>query len=103
MDLSARKVKQESKAIPKFFSVADITKLFDENPAALYAYVQTGLSKRAAVMGVHLAQLARMVGVPLLHDGTFYEELPAWSWVDPSRFKNIGPLLLKAKEAFSIR
>lgn len=95
--------KKESRAEPKYFSVEDIVEYFDDNPKALVDYVRTGLLKNIPILGVHLAQLARMVGVPLLHDGTFYEELPAWSWVDPSRFKNIDLLLLKAKEAFSIR
>lgn len=98
-----KRAKKESKAEPRFFSIEDITEFFDKNPAALYAYVQTGLSKRAAVMGVHFAQLAKMAGIPLLFDGQTYDTLPKWSWVEPNKFKNVNLLLHRAETMFPSR
>ena len=93
-------MKKLSKAIPEHFSIGDITKYFKKNPARLVEYVRTGLNKRVSVMGVHFAQLARMVGIPLLFDGQIYDTLPEWSWVEPNKFKNVGLLLLRAETMF---
>lgn len=93
-----------SRAEPKYFSIEDITAFFDENPARLVDYVKSGLPRKripgTSVMGIHLVQLARMVGFPLIFDGRTYDTLPEWSWIEPDKFKNINFILLKAEEMF---
>lgn len=99
--------KKESRAEPKYFSVADVCKYFEQNPARLVDYVKSGLPRKrtpgTSIRGVHIAQLGRMVGVPLLYDGESCETLPEWAWVEPNKFKNINFVLLKAEKLFPSR
>lgn len=92
--------KKDAKAEPKFFSIGDIVNEFNDNPTLLVDYIKMGLRKDVSVLGVHLAQLAGMIGVPLLFDGNTYGEFPDGSWVEPKRFKNISAVLLKAETVF---
>lgn len=92
--------KKESRAEPKYFSIEDITKYFDDNPRALVDYVKMGLLKEVSILGVHLTQLAGIVGIPLLFGGKTYERLPDWSWVEPKRFGNIYHVLNAADTVF---
>lgn len=93
-----------TKAVPKYFSIEDIVKYFDKNPDRLVEYVKSGLPRKGnsgtSIMGIHLAQLARMIGAPLLFDGQTYDALPRWSWVEPNKFKNINAVLSKAETFF---
>lgn len=82
-----------TKAIPKHFSIEDVINEFNDNPKALVDYVKTGLLKDVSILGVHLTQLAGMVGTPLLFEGKTYEKLPDGSWVEPKRFGNIYHVL----------
>lgn len=87
------------KVVRVFASVADVTRYFGRNPDRLVEYVRTGLARRTSIMGVHIAQLAREVGMPLIYNGRTYDTLPGWAWVDPNNFKNINLILLKADGA----
>lgn len=95
--------KKDSKAEPKFFSIGDIATHFDDNPTLLVDYIKMGLRKDVSVLGVHLAQLAGMIGAHLLFEGNTYGEFPDGAWVEPKRFKNISAVLLKAETVFPSR
>ena|SRR3989344_6511050 len=79
-------------AKPEFFSVEDVTKHFDRHPDKLVAYVETGLVKDVLVLGIHIAQLAKQVGIPLVARGNKYMTLPEMP-MKPNSFENINLIL----------
>lgn len=90
---------KESKAVPVFFSVEDITRSFDRDPTRLVGYVGMGFSKSVSIVGVHIAQLANKVGVPLKSGGAAYSALPA-NFYKPENFENMGTILTLAYRMF---
>lgn len=76
----------------RFFTVGDVMKHFDKEPAKLVAYVENGISKRVTVLGVHIAQLAKMVGIPVKIQGRAYTRLPE-QFFHTDHIDNIGDII----------
>lgn len=90
---------KDSKAKQMFFSVEDVTRFFNENPDRLVDYIEMGILRRVSIVGIHIAQLANKVGVPLKFGSYSYETLPR-TFIKPSSFDNIGPILSMARMMF---
>jgi hypothetical protein len=85
-------------------SVAAVSDLFQRNPQKLFAYIFPRNVKRKtyAVLGVHLVQLSKLVGIPLIDtDGNSYAELPA-VFVRPMRFATIAQIKSAASELLHV-
>jgi hypothetical protein len=85
-------------------SPKDVSRYFDVNPKALTAYVANGLPQgkkhpSPLVLGTHVAQLARKVGIPLECRDSTYESLPD-VFVNPLDFENIHKIITAAYSKF---
>ncbi len=89
----------------EFTSVLDVFKYFEQNPRNLIAYIETALEKGNqasefpkgnAVPGFHIAQLARLVKMPLKAGNQTFDKMPE-TFIQPSRFDNIELILTMAR------
>lgn len=94
--------------VAEFASVLDIFKYFEQHPTRLIDYIETALErgnqdprfpKGNAVPGFHIAQLARLVNMPLKAGDQTFSQLPE-CFVQPSRFENIGLILTMARALY---
>jgi hypothetical protein len=94
------KVNEQAKAEPKFFSHEEIVNHFTHNPHRLLEYVASGVNPKPKrqvhpVLGVHISQLAKMVGmIPMIGNQEF-PDLPK-VFISPLKFTNIREILQAA-------
>jgi len=90
----------DQKPVAEFSDISDVHKYFAKQPDRLVAYIDTGVSKRVSVIGVHIAQLANKVGIPLKYRNTEYKDLPE-IFISAENFDNIGTILRAGSSMFS--
>jgi hypothetical protein len=83
----------EGKAARAFDNVNGIADYFNRNPEKLIEYIQSSMKAKASILGVHLIQLSKLVGIPLEFDGEEVSYLPPNEFVSPRRFNALDMVI----------